>query len=318
MKTKLLILVILVSSTMNGQSFFTTEINDTIFCEYISISNKFLKFSNIKTGNDSKIDLEKVTGYYLEGENVFFQKKEFKTRTVFFDLGKDLKDAQGFSELIIEGKVKAYRGKTFANDTGAGTPQLLNQWYIEKGDLFEEAFIADYDSGSMRLDRASFGQLNREFFESLISEDKIALVAFKNIKNHGNLTQLLKILNDYNSRDFRRNQENKINVDSAKIVLFRDFGKELKEVMKISVNGMKYELERNSKLELKIPSNIKSEVCIENSSNNYCMILSSSLSYPKYYRLKLNKKSVAYIVKVNGHSSYYQTRLDYYDKRANQ
>lgn len=308
------------SYNINGQSFFISETNDTIVCENISISNKFLKYSSLNSKNDSKIELKKVLGYYAERENAFFQKKQFSVRTGFLGLGKELKDTQDFSELIIEGKIKAYRGEDFTVETAGGKPQRLNHWFLEKDSLFEKAFTADYDSGSLRLDGASFGQLNLDFFIDLVSDDKTAIEDLKKFKKkHGNLNQILKIINDYNSRDFKHNFETSdtlIKDDSAFITVFRDFGKELKDILHISVNGVDYHLERNSKIVLKIPTKIKSQICIENSLNKNCMIVSSSDLFPKYYRLKLSKKKKGAIIKVNGHSSYYKTRLEYYSKRA--
>ncbi|MEO9479612.1 MAG: hypothetical protein ABJO28_16805 [Maribacter dokdonensis] len=320
MKTKLIIFVLLVSYNINGQSFFITETNDTIVCENISISKKILKYSSLNTQNDAQIELKKVNGYYAERENAFFQKNQFSIRTGFLGLGKELKDTQDFSELIIEGKIKAYRGRDFAVETAGGTPQKLNDWFLEKDSLFEKAFTADYDSGSLRLDGASFGLLNLDFFTDLVSDDKIAIEDLEKIKKkHGALNQILKIINDYNSRDFKHNSETSDALtkdDTAYITVFRDFGKELKDLLHITVNGIDYHLERNSKIELKIPTKLKSQICIENSLNKNCMIVSSSDLIPKYYRLKLSKKKKGAIIKVNGHSSYYKTRLEYYSKRA--
>jgi hypothetical protein len=304
---------------MYSQSFFITQINDTISCENISVSNKFLNCSAVNAENDSKIELEKVSGYYLERENAFFEKRKFSERSGFLGLGKNLEETDGFSELIIEGKIKAYRGEKFTIETAGNRPSSLNAWFLEKDTLFEKVFTADFDSGFFRFDGASFGYLNREVFESVISDDQIAIDEFKEIKkNHGSLNQILKIINDYNSRAYKYNSEiseTKIKPDFADITVFRDMGKEHEDLLNISVNGIQYKLDRNSKIKLNIPTKTKSQICIENSINKNCMIISSSNSFPKYYRLKLDKKREGSIIKVNGNSSYYKTRLEYYDKK---
>ena len=320
MKGKLLILAFLATSTINSQSFFITDLNDTILCKDISVSNKFLKYSTIKSKNDLKIDLKKVNGYYLENENTFLQKKEFAVKSGFLGLGKELKDTQAFMELIVEGRVRLYRGKEFGGAATFGQSDLSSSryWYVEKDTCFNRVFLADSGTPFKPSDRFSFSQLNSECLADFVCDDTITLEELKNIDNPGKLPQILKIVNDYNSRYFKNNLPDlkNVNIDSAKILIFRDFRKELKDIMKISVNGAKYKLVRNSKIELKIPCDYKSEICIENSKNNYCMMVSSSLSFPKYYIMKLNRKGNGYIDKVNGHSSYLKTRFKYYNKNS--
>ncbi len=212
-----------------------------------------------------------------------------------------------------------YRGLLINNSTsfiGAGSEMyavdhLFAEWYVEKDTLFEEVFRSGVSNSNFGLRPVHYSISNRDILKRVLSDDKIALKNLENIKRKGELPIILKLINSSNSRKFKKNslQPNNTDKDSAKIVLFRESKNETKNAILVTINGKVHNLEKHSKLDIIIPSKSQSEICIENSINKYCMITTSSKSFTKYYRLRLNKKNEGYIEKINGNSRYYKVRL---------
>ncbi|UKM66602.1 hypothetical protein GSB9_03192 [Flavobacteriaceae bacterium GSB9] len=291
---------IFMSLNIYSQSFFVTKTNDTTSIENFSISKGKFKYKPIDSKGNIEIEIDKIKGFYSYENNAFYENKK------------------EFAELIIDGDIKLYRGlmnsSTSFIGSGSGSyavENLFTYWYIEKDTLFEKVFSSDVSNSYYGLRPVKYYISNREILKNVFSDDKIALKNLENIKRKGELPIILKLINDSNSRKFKNNSHRPSNIDkdSAKIVLFRESKNEIKDVMLVNVNGKVYKLEKHSRIDIIIPSKSQSEICIENSTNKYCMITTSSKSFTKYYRLRLNKKNEGDIEKINGNSRYYKVRL---------
>lgn len=288
------------SLNIYGQSFFVTKENDTTFTENFSISKDKFKYKPADSKINIEIELDKIKGFYRYNNNAFYENKNV------------------FVELIIDGDIKLYRGlinnSTSLISSGSGmysVDHLFAEWYIEKDTLFEKVFSSGVSNSHFGLRPVHYYISNRNILKKVLSDDNIALKKLESTKRKDELPEILKLINNYNSRKFKNNslEPNNSNKDSSKIVLFRESKNETKNAILVTINGKVYKLEKNSKLDIIIPSKSQSEICIENSINKYCMITTSSESFIKYYRLRLNKKNEGYIEKINGNSRYYKVRL---------
>ncbi|GGZ71694.1 hypothetical protein [Algibacter mikhailovii] len=295
---------LIMSLNIYCQSFFVTKKNDTVYTNFFSISKGKFEYKPVNSKKNIEIELDKIKGFYSEKENAFYENKK------------------EFAELIIEGDIKLFRslknGTSFiaAGNTTYGTDTQYAHWFIEKDSLFEKVFSSGVGNTHFGMREVHYSLSNRDILEKVISDDKIALKKLESIKKKGELPIVLKLINDYNSRKFKNNSQRKNNIDedSAKIVLFRESKNETKNAIRVTVNGKIHKLEKSSRIDLIIPSTSQSEIYIENSTNKYSMITTSSKSYIKYYRLRLNKKNEGYIEKINGNSRYYKVRLRQYNK----
>jgi hypothetical protein len=308
-----LTLIFFCVSSLNvlGQSFIVQVNKDTIYSENFYITDEFLKYSLPNDETEYKIPIERVKGYYSEPANTFYEKKLFsaKTRGGFLNLSYKKRDYFNFVELVFDGKIKTYRGKDFYIET-----VKKNYWFIEKEDSLQVAFIADYDEGGLKLKNARYGNLNKDFFNTIFSDEEKALEAINDLKKTGKLHKIRTLVNDYNNRNYDEFANNNANINSsmASVTFLRDSRKELKDDLKLLVNNKPYYLPKNSKLKLQIPTNRLTKVCIENSQNAYCRLVSSSKSFPTFYKLILDKDDLGDLFRVNGLSNYYKVRLENY------
>jgi hypothetical protein len=291
--------------------------NDTIYSKNISITDDFLEYALPDDEIEHKIPIKSVKGYYSKNNNAYYEKKEFnaKTRSGFLGLKYKKQDYFDFVELIFDGKIKAYRGIEYRPDPNH-PENINNYWFFEKGDSLQIGFTADKNNGGfMKLKKARYFNLNKDFFETIFSDDKKAQSAVQALKknNKGRLTQIRNIVNDYNNRHYEKNTNQISNESMSYVTLLRDSRKEIKKDLVLSVNNISYILPRNSKLKVKISSESNTMVCLENSENEYCRLISSSRSFPKFYKVILNKDNQGDIFKINGLSSFYKVRLENYE-----
>jgi hypothetical protein len=285
---------------------------DTIYVDNISLTDDFLEYSIPNDRKDYEISIKTIAGYYSALDNTYYEKKLFsaKTRGGFLNLSYKKKDFFDFVELIFEGKVKTYRSANYYIET-----DKRNFWYIEKEDSLQVVFSADFDKGYMKFENARYNNLNHEFFKFIFSDDEKALTIVNTLKKGGKLEEIRALVNDYNNRYHDKTNNGRALSTSPKagVTFLRDSRKELKDDLKLMVDNRSYHFPKNSKLKLEIPSDRLTKICIENSENKYCRLVSSSPSYPKFYKLILDKDDQGDIFKVNGLSSYYEVRLENYE-----
>lgn len=300
MKTKTglhLISALFLSQNLIGQSFIVKRNGDMIECAKIITRKKVVILNNENSNKILKIDKDSLTGYYQDNENAFY------------------KNLNGFKEEIVSGEIKIHRGEIIQYNPGSAfgnMPAQYTKWYLEKNDSIIEAFNQMHGTNF-------FIDLDKEKIQKLIDEP-VSKKAFNELKKKGKLEDLLGLFQSYNARKAssqKGKMELKQNIESESTITFiRDFGGESKENLEFTINSEKYSLERNSKVEISIPNDFESIIDITNSINNASGVIISSRYFPKYYQLKLNKKNKGVITKINGNSSYYKTRMDYYEKRA--
>lgn len=306
----ILISLLLVTVSIKAQSFVVKKSGEIVKCSKIIIREKVVILKDENSLKILKIEKDLLIGYYQDHDNAYYENKD------------------GFKEEIVSGKIKIYRGEAFLQthpgETISQNPNLntefgpmpvqYTKWYMEKDGLLFEAFVIMHGHGSSRV-----VNLAKEKIQDLLDEP-LSKKIFNELKKKPKLESLLGIFQTYNAKEaskkkmtFKNNQSSN---NLSKVIVFRDFGGEIKENLEFRLNDKKYYLKRNSKLEVLIPNNSESIICISNSINDACGVIMSSNSYTKYYQLKLNKKKQGIMTKVNGNSSYYRTRLDYYEKRA--
>ncbi len=315
LKINYIIVLLITPFYFFSQSFVATVNNDTIYFKNLSISDDYLTYYSSDDKSEHKVEIAKVKGFYLEEDNIYYHKKLFnaKFRSGFLGLSNKPKDYFVFVELLFEGKINAYRSRDFKQNANYYGSEKKNFWFFEKGDSLEIAFLADYDKGSMKIQNARYGSLNRDFIETIFSDDAIALRAIKKLKKNDKLKHIRKIVSDYNIRYFKKNEVIETNQTLAEVIFLRDSRKEFKEDLVLSVDSLEYRLDRNTKVKLKLPTENQTLVCIINSENKYCRLVSSSESFPKFYKVILEKDKEGDIFKVNGLSSYYKVRLENYE-----
>lgn len=283
------------------QSFFIKHDGKLIECTKIINKNNVFQYRPVDSPEkESKIEKDSIRAYYQDEQNTYYE------------------DKNGFKELIIEGDIKIYCGEVstaVVRTTGVILDNWQNQytkWYIEKDGVIFHAFNQQHGT-------IGFNNLKKEKINHLILDDSIASKKFAELKKNAKLKELLGIFQSYNAGQYLKRAElnqPKVKEEESTIIVFRDSGKEYKGPLEFSINGQKYFLERNTKLEVSVPNSIESIICFSNDYNNTRSILSSSPLYPKFYQLKLDKEKNGSIEKVNGNSSYYKTRFEYYEKRA--
>ncbi len=292
-----LILILFAFSDLKSQSFLVKKNDSLIKSSKITVRNNFLILND---DVNLKIPIDSISKYYQDKENALYVNKG------------------GFKEEVIIGEIKVYRGEIYGSGPYPyGGPTIGNMsgtftdWYLEKDGLFFKAFTET--DGSSKI-----FNLDKEKIKSLIDDTK-SKEAISSLTKKARLSDILEIIQSYNAKSISNRFINNKQIradNTSKIVIFRDFRKEIKEVLEFTINGQKHSLERNSKLEMLVGYDSESILCISNSTNFACGVIKSSPNYPKYYQLKFDKNKRGSITKVNGHSSYFKTRIDYYDKRS--
>lgn len=295
-KTLFLSFLFLNISLIYSQSFIIKTNGEHIESDEIRIKENKIKYLPKDSTQKITINKNNVKEYYSEVNGIRYFNKN------------------GFKERYIEGRIKVYRelieGEMDRKSVIGQFNKRFFKWYLEKDSKLTYVF-------SQSLPSSKLNTLRKENFEMMIMDDSLSISEFRANNGTRNLEYTLRIIKDYNKRHFVKNEivvEDSLNC--SKVIIFRDNRKELKNPIEFTLNNKKYTLERNSKIELKIPSNQESMICITNDIYGTCDILISSSLFTKYYELKLSKANEASISKVNGNSSYYQTRLAYYEKRA--
>lgn len=313
MKLKFTVVCFVLPLYIFSQSFIVTTNNDTIYGKILSNTDDYLIYTEPNNDVEIKLEVEKVKGYQIL--STYYHKKVFKTTnwTGFLGLKKKTGNYFDFVRLIFEGRIKAYVGTTFYVGQGNYRRQK-NYWFLEKDDEIEIAFMADNDSGAFSLGKIKYYDLNVELFKSVFSDDEKALEVINTLKKRGKLNEIRTLVNDYNNRHHDKTAESKEISSSymASVTFLRDSRKELKDDLKLMVNNRSYHFPKNSKLKLKIPSDRLTKICIENSENKYCRLVSSSQSFQNFYKLILDKHDLGDVFKVYGLSNFYQVRLKHY------
>jgi hypothetical protein len=295
-------------SNVHSQSYIDFFDGKTIEYDKIEVQQSHLKYTQKNSKTPIEVNKMNVKGYYSESENIYYYQKN------------------GLKEKVIEGKINVY--SSLFTEERAGSGPLYNPsgnimmwggsnsltyitWHLEH-DLKLKHFF-NQKKGSLPKKKK---KLNREIFRAAISDDTVSLKEFSLVGAKPKIKNLLAIIKGYNTRHYLQNNEDKV-IDElySKVIILRD-GKQSKKNIEFTVNEEKYILENNSKLEISIPSNKSSLICIANSINKSCDLISSSTKFKRYFGLKLNKKDNGFISKVNGNSNYFKTRLEYYEKRA--
>jgi hypothetical protein len=310
-KFSLLLFIFILPIYFFGQSFIETVNSDTIHYQNLSITDDYLIYTQPGDTSEKKIDIEKVEGYYSNWSNKYYHKKIFKAKkyTGFLKLKSEMGDYFDFIERIFEGKINVYRSKDYV----ANNSQYYNYWFFEKGDSLAIVFSADKDRGNFKIVNTKFHITNQEFLEYIFADDEISLSAIREEGKRGNLLEIRQIVNDYNNRHFKDKIDSDHGIPQAEVVFFRDSRKELKENLILQVNGKNFKFDRNTKLKIEIPT-IPNLVCIKNSDNDYCRLLSSSTSFTKFYKVILDKDKTGDVFIKNGLSNFYKVRLEHYEK----
>ena len=309
MKTKtgfLIIYILFLTNSLMGQSFIVKTDGEVVDCSKVIVKKNTVILKNENSEEFLKISKDSIREFYQDQENSFYKNKNGL-----------------FLEEIIIGYIQVFKGETIEPNIGTSIgrsigPSIGNmsgrftKWYMEKDGFLYEAFTEA--NGSSRI-----VELENRNIKGLIDETE-SKKAFNELDKKFKLEDLLGIIQSYNAKKASLKERileiNKNSTDSKKVILVRDFSGEIKGSLEFTINDKEYSLEKNSKLEVLIPSNYESIICISNSINNACGVITSSPNYSNYYRLKLNKKYLGTITKINGNSSYYKARLDYYEKRA--
>ncbi|WP_282075534.1 hypothetical protein [Maribacter aquivivus] len=294
----LIIYILFLTNRLTGQSFIVKTDGVVVDCSKVIVKKNTVILKNENSEEFLKISKDSIREFYQDQENSFYKNKNGL-----------------FLEEIIIGYIQVFKGETIEPNIGPSIGNMsgrFTKWYMEKDGFLFEAFTEV--NGSSRVVDLKNGNI-----KGLIDETE-SKKAFNELDKKFKLEDLLGIIQSYNAKNASLKERfleiNKNANDSKKVILLRDFGGEIKNSLEFTINNKKYSLEKNSKLEVLIPSNYESIICISNSINNACGVITSSPNYSNYYRLKLNKKNLGTITKINGNSSYYKARLDYYEKRA--
>ena len=279
-----------------SQSFILKRNGEHIETDEIRIKENKIKYLPKDSTKTYTLNKEEVNEYYSKKNGVKYFNKN------------------GFKERYIEGRIKVYRERVEGEMDRKSVIGQFNKrfykWFLEKDSKLLYVF-------SQSLPSSKLNTLNKESFETMIIDDTLSISEFRANNGTRNLEYTLRIIKDYNKRYFLNNElGEEDNLNYSKVIILRDNRKEQKSPIEFTLNNKNYTLERNSKIELKIPNNQESMICITNDIHDTCDILISSNLFTKYYELKLNKENEASISKVNGNSTYYQSRLDYYEKQA--
>lgn len=297
----ILLNLLLITTSIKAQSFVVKKSGEILKCSKIIVRDKVLILKDENSTKVLKIEKDLLSGYYQDFDNAYYENKD------------------GFKEEVVSGKIKIYRDELFSTNSNPGMefrhmPVQYTKWYMEKDGLLFKAFHQVHGYGTSWA-----VNLNEEKIRDLLDESLSKKIFDQSKKKH-KLENLLGIVQTYNAKAASKKKQAFENYKDSNnlstVVVFRDFGKEIKEDLEFTVNDQTYYLERNSKLEIGIPNHLESILCISNSGNDACAVIIASKNYPKHYQLKLNKKKQGTITKVNGNSSYHKTRFDYYEKRA--
>lgn len=331
------IVTLLMICAFNGakaQSYVMKTNSDKIECAKIEFRSEGLVLRDESSTKISKIELDSVKSFYRYEDNVLFHNK-----------GR-------FLELFIEGDIQVYRGGYYFPDvlfgdgprrdieedglhwfptntatTGfaptnwgsgsagvGGGPTRYTNWYVEKDGLLFHAFsVAEYP---LREDMVDF---KREDLAKVF-DDEHSRQSFSKLEKKVHGDEILQLIQSYNAGNCQRKQktgslQSPDESSQSKVIVFRDFRKENKAPLNFTVGETAYTLDRNSKLEITIPTEKKSVLQFTHPEASTSAVITASPDFIKYYQITLDKKNNGTITKINGNDPYYRSRLEYYDRR---
>jgi hypothetical protein len=298
MKKLLYVSVILFSCAnfVHSQSLIFKNDDTLINCETIQFKNKSIKYQKADSDIDEEIDIKKVRGVYLNSENSYY------------------KIAGDLYELVVEGTINLYRVESISGPVAGTRGPIFDGWYAERGnDFFNVVQVAKHGPIS------KYSTSNMDWLQNSISDEadlKDELITLN--KKSSKLEQVINIVQRYNAKKFLQNANQKHTGESINdtIVLLRDYKNEFKGPLEFEINGQKYSLNKNTMVKIPIPRNQETVVSFLNDTDNTSSVLKPSEHYIKYYQLGLDKNKIGSILKVNGNSSYYRTRMVLYQKNA--
>lgn len=286
---------------LNGSTY------ETIYCEEIKIQGNTVTYKPVDSTNSIEIYQSRLKGYFSASSNTYYHQKN------------------GFKERIVEGELNVYSAifskNTYVLAPASNDPSIMSmsrrgesyfKWYLEKG-----SELVHFYNQKTRSSLAKENNFKKEVLKSKMNDDSISLKELSLLDKNPKIKDLVKIIKDYNVRYFLKTQDNKeIKPDLSKITILRDNNKQAKKPLEFTLEGKKYSLKRNSKVEILIPNNKLSQLCFTNDINNTCELIKSSVNFVKFFELKLNKDDEGDISLVNGNSSYFKTRLAFYEKKS--
>ncbi|WP_353777512.1 hypothetical protein [Winogradskyella sp. 3972H.M.0a.05] len=274
--------------------------------DWYSIKNDsvFLKVKGKK--KKIRINANEVIGYYSLDKNRFYYLKKVKEDSLS-------KAKYGFYFRELEGEIKIYVDHHSSSDemlngtTGTITANISSvyTWFAENEDNFVEIFS---NGRVIRFGRRK----GKENFKSLFTkDDKVYDSIFE--EERYNLKNIFKVVSDYNLKH---------HIDSPfengkvkKLILFRD--KENSNASKVLIEFRNKELQLgpNEKVELEIPTNSDTKVCLTFEDKYECFLLRSSPYFDKCYEVKPTKADDIRIQNKNSNSRYLKVRFRNFDKK---
>jgi hypothetical protein len=277
---------------------------EKIECAEIEIKGYTVRYTPISNKTAIEVNQSRLKGYYSERTNTYYYQKN------------------GFKEKTVEGKINVYRAvfsENVSSWTRTGTNSLPDlssgeesypTWHLEKGSEIRH-FLNQKTKSTIGREN----NFKKEIFKAKIIDDSISVKELSVLGENPKIKNLVKIIKDYNLRHFHKTEDDKeIETSFSNVTFLRD-GRRHKNPLKFTLNGENYALERNSKLELSIPNNKSSLICITNGNNNSCELIRSSSRFHEYFGLKINKKEEGAIFKINKSPGYFKSTLEYYEKK---
>lgn len=302
MKKIFLLFIYLSINNISAQSFLLT--NDDNKYEYDKITFK-RKFIELKVGKEKKeFEPTEVNGYYSDNDNTFYYRKT-NIDSIITYWSNGMGDNYLFSERIIEGKIKVYQKEI--NIQSGSNSFTYNYWYAEKN----KEFFTIHINGPLL-------PKNKDKFEKLLtlindSPDLIKSIKDKDYKH--NIDDKIEIIKQYNLYSHLKEQNLSSNTLLNKIILYRHSKNQKKEPVIFSIDDKKYKLNENDKLEIDLPTNRETQICIKNDINNTCELIKAHNYFETYYEIDFNRKEEVNVIRQNGNSSFVRAVLKYIDRK---
>lgn len=216
-----------------------------------------------------------------------------------FDLSGEISGLQ-FIERIIEGKVRVYERISYINN------REIRSLYLEKDDTFINVFA------SSTIGQNKQKKLAR--FKSLVKNDPVSFQKLNDESYKHSYDNIIEVVKGYNLRMYKENEAE--NEKLGKLVFFRGEEKQSSEIIQLSIESLKYEVKVNGSLEVELPINSESKVCITNSKNDACLLVLGSEHIGKYYEIALSNETEGFFdSRDKKYSEYFLRTLEVYANR---
>lgn len=291
-----LILSGLAQLPVTAQTYFVKNDGDIINYTNYKIKGNRIKIKD-PFNNKLELDLDQIKGYYSLATNKFYYSKP----KLDFSWGNDPVE---FVYKVLEGKINVYeridQHYTSAGPGMAGSASTNHLLFAEKDDNYIEI-----------LTTGTIGQNKKEKItelEKLVNDDPLIVRKLNAESYRHKYDEILSLISEYNVRAFKEKPLPDEIV--GKVVFFRRKKKQLKEPAKVIIRGKTYEIPKNSNLEITLPYQQATKVCITNTKEMNCHLVSGSKYFTRYYEISLDKKGLTELKNTEKkHSEFYISQM---------